>query len=96
MKTDTNRKFILISLLVVLLFGGLVFGISLAPALADAWTHDFDDLIKTNEPRLINDQATQAAKQPDAENDSEHHESTSNISTPDPAATLQNMVQDFE
>ena len=96
MKKDTNRKFIMISLLVILLFGVMVFGIRLVPALADEWTHDFEDLIKTNEPRLINDQATQRAEQPDAENDSENQESTLNTSTPDPAATLQTMVQDFE
>ena len=93
MNTENNRKFILISIFVVLLFGVILAG---APALADEWTHDFDDLIKTNEPRLINDQATETAKQPDAEDDSEYQESISSTSTTDTATLLQNMVQDFE
>lgn len=96
MKTDTNRKFIMISLLVILVFGVMVFGIRLVSAFADEWTHDFDDLIKTNEPRLINDQATQTAEQPDAENDSEYQESTPNTSKPDPAVTLKTLLQNFE
>lgn len=96
MKTDTNRKFILISLLVILLFGVLLFGIRYVPALADGITHDHEDLVRMNAPRLINDRATETAKQPDAENEPVDQESTANTSTPDAAALLQNMVQDYE
>lgn len=96
MNTDANRKFILISLLVIIIFGIMLFGIRLMPALAEEWTNNFDELIKTAQPRLINDQATQEADQSGTENAPDHQDSTSNTSSPDPAVSLQTMVQDFE
>ena len=96
MKTDSNRKFALISLFVVLLFGVILYGVRWLPALADIGNHDFDELIQTNQPRLINDQATQTAEQAGLENDPEDQESTSKTPAPDPATVLQAMLQDFE
>jgi len=96
MNKENNRKFILISMLVVLLFGIMILGVRFAPALADGITHDHEDIVKMNAPRLINDRATETARQPDTVNELVDQESTINISTPDAATLLQTMVQDFE
>lgn len=93
MKTEKNRKIIMFSLL---LLGVMLLGVRFAPALADKFYPDHYDLVKTNEPHLINDKATETAKQSSAENELEDQESVANTSTPDAATLLQNMVQDFE
>lgn len=86
----------MVSLLVLLFVGVMLLGVQLAPALADEFYPDHYDLVKTNEPHLINDRATETTKQPDTENESEDQESATNTSTSDTAALLKNMVQDFE
>ena len=96
MKTDKNRKFIIISLFVLILVGVTLLGVRFAPALANEFYPDHYDLVRTNEPHLINDKATETAKQSSAENELEDQESVANTSTPDAATLLQNMVQDFE
>ncbi len=96
MKTEKNRKILMFSLFGLLLLGIMLLGLRFAPALADEMTPDHYDLVKTNEPNLINDEATETAKQPEAEDESEDQGSTTNTSTPDAAALLHIMLQDFE
>ncbi len=96
MKTEKNRRILLFSLIVLLLLGIMLLGLRFAPALADEMTPDHYELVKTNEPNLINDEATETAKQPEAEDESEDQGSTTDTSTPDAAALLHIMLQDFE
>lgn len=96
MKTEKKRKLIMIPLFSLLLIGVMLLGVRLAPALANKFYPDHYDPVDPNEPHLINDMATQIAKQSGAETESVDQETAINTSTPDAAALLQSMVQDFE
>jgi len=96
MKTDRNRKLLMLSLFILLLGGVILLGVRYVPALAADLLPDYFDLVRTNEPHLINDRATEIAKQPDAENESEDQESAINTSATDTSTLLRNMVRDFE
>ena len=87
MKTENNQKLLMISLITLLLVGVILLGVRFVPAVAAEILPNHYALVSTNEPHLINDNATEIAILPDVEYESGDQ---------DPAALLKSMVRDFE
>ena len=96
MKTEKNRKIIMFSLFTLLILGVMLLGLRFAPALADEKAPDHYDLVKTNEPNLVNDRTTETAKHSEAEDEPEDQKAATNTSTHDTATLLHKMLQDYE
>jgi len=59
MKTNNDRRLIVVSLLALLFVGALLLGARLIPVAAEDHYPDHDGQVETNEPHLINDMVTQ-------------------------------------